>query len=99
MADLDDTIEKLVAVAKRKGYVGDDTTVESLKAEAAKGKEDDAVSLMTAMKKNLDAQTGAVRLPTRCHAQTPACCAAYLPKPLQGRGVRRSRTDRCHASA
>ena len=65
MADLDDTIEKLVAVAKRKGYIDADCTVASLKAEAAKNKDkevqEDAVSLMTAMKKNLDAQTTAVR--------------------------------------
>ena len=65
MADLDETIEKLVGVAKRKGYIGSACTVASLKAEAAKSKDgdvaDDAVSLMTAMKKNLDAQTTAVR--------------------------------------
>lgn len=64
MADLDETIEKLVAVAKRKGYIDPACTVASLKAEAAKRKDaeasDDAVSLMTAMKKNLDAQTQAV---------------------------------------
>lgn len=67
MADLDETIEKLVGVAKRKGYIDAACTVASLKAEAAKSKEaevaDDAVSLMTAMKKNLDAQTTAVRNP------------------------------------
>jgi hypothetical protein len=65
MADLDDTIEKLVAVAKRKGYIDSACTMASLKADAAKNKDkevqDDAVSLMTAMKKNLDAQTTAVR--------------------------------------
>jgi hypothetical protein len=79
MADLDDTIEKLVAVAKRKGYVDQDCTVESLKAEAAKGKEkevqDDAVSLMTAMKKNLDAQTTAVRFFRASGAELAVGCA------------------------
>lgn len=67
MADLDDTIEKLVAVAKKKGYIDSACTVASLKADAAKSKEketqDDAVSLMTAMKKNLDSQTSSVRCP------------------------------------
>ena len=65
MADLHDTIEKLVAVAKKKGYIDSACTVESLKAEAVKSREketqDDAVSLMTAMKKNLDVQTTAGR--------------------------------------
>lgn len=65
MADLEDTIEKLVAVAKRKGYIDQDATVESLKADAMKNREkdnhEDAVSLMAAMKKNLDAQTSAVQ--------------------------------------
>ena len=86
MADLDDTIEKLVAVAKRKGYIDAECTVASLKAEAAKSKDkevqDDAVSLMTAMKKNLDAQTTAVRSRTaqRSHSLTlvtttgQSCC-------------------------
>lgn len=71
MADLHDTIEKLVAVAKKKGYIDSACTVESLKAEAVKSREketqDDAVSLMTAMKKNLDVQTTAVRLLNHFH--------------------------------
>lgn len=65
MAEIDETLEKLVAVAKKKGFIEPECTVQSLKEEAAKKKgedeQGDAVSLMTTMKSNLDKQTSAVR--------------------------------------
>ena len=65
MAEIDETLEKLVAVAKKKGFIDPECTVQSLKEEAAKKKNEDdqgdAVGLMTAMKQSLDKQTGAVR--------------------------------------
>lgn len=91
MADLEDTIEKLVAVAKRKGYIDQDATVESLKADAIKNREkdhhEDAVSLMAAMKKNLDAQTAAVRCAcifcmSRCDACNHAQHGAAMQHPF-----------------
>lgn len=72
MAEIHETLEKLVAVAKKKGYIDQECTVQSLKDEAAhKRSEDeqgDAVGLMTAMKKSLDTQTQAV-----CSTSTALC--------------------------
>lgn len=66
MAEIHETLEKLVAVAKKKGYIDPECTVQSLKEEAAHKKSEDeqgdSVGLMTAMKKSLDTQTQAVRL-------------------------------------
>ena len=66
MAGIHETLEKLVAVAKKKGYIEPECTVQTLKDEAALKKSEeeqgDAVGLMTAMKKSLDTQTQAVRL-------------------------------------
>jgi hypothetical protein len=67
MAEIHETLEKLVAVAKKKGYIDPECTVQSLKEAAAQKKSEesqgDAVGLMTAMKKSLDTQTQAVRSP------------------------------------
>lgn len=66
MAEIDETLEKLVAVAKKKGFIDPECTVQSLKEDAAKKKSEDdqgdAVGLMTTMKQDLDKQTSAVRL-------------------------------------
>lgn len=74
MAEIDETLEKLVAVAKKKGFIDPECTVQSLKEEAAKKKSEDdqgdAVGLMTAMKQSLDKQTSAVRLP---NLSAPGC--------------------------
>lgn len=80
MHEIDDTLEKLVKVAKKKGYLDPEASVESLKEEArsraasdraAKSDRDESsAGLMEAMRKRLDSQTAAVCL-SGC-AQGPA---------------------------
>lgn len=72
MHEIDDTLEKLVKVAKKKGYLDPEATVESLKEEAraraateraAKSeREESSTGQMEAMRKRLDTQTAAVRI-------------------------------------
>jgi uncharacterized protein YbcC (UPF0753/DUF2309 family) len=84
MAEIHETLEKLVAVAKKKGYIDQDCTVQSLKEEAAHKKSEeeqgDAVSLMTAMKKSLDTQTHAVRF--HPDLQLARCTSLLSPRAI-----------------
>ena len=69
MADIDETLGKLIAVAKKRKYISADNTAESLRQQAERKLQDQAakatVSKMTQMKERLDVQSAAVRPYTR----------------------------------
>ena len=65
MADIDETLEKLITVAKKRKYISADNTAESMRQQAERKVQDQAakatVTKMTQMKERLDAQSAAVR--------------------------------------
>jgi hypothetical protein len=66
MAEINETLEKLIALAKKRKYISADNTVASLRLEAEKKVQESAakttIAKMTQMKGRLDAQSAAVRL-------------------------------------
>lgn len=70
MAEIGETLEKLLALAKKKGYIGPDCTIETLKDEVRQRRQDsdqkEDEEQLNAMKNDLAEQTAAVRFPTPC---------------------------------
>ena len=68
MDEINDTLDRLIKVAKKKGYLDSEATIDVLKetaraqvaAERAATEEKSATGLMESMKQRLDSQTAAV---------------------------------------
>lgn len=64
MAEIEETLVKLITLAKNKGYIGSDCTIESLKDDVRQRREDmdqkDDEEQLNAMKTDLAAQTASV---------------------------------------
>lgn len=67
MGEIDETLEKLVTLAKKRKYISADETLASLRKQAERKMQDQAtkstINKMTQMKQRLDAQSSAVRYP------------------------------------
>lgn len=65
MAEIEETLDKLISLAKNKGYIASDCTIETLKDEVRQRRQDidqkDDEEQMNAMKADLSDQTAAVR--------------------------------------
>lgn len=91
MADIDETLQKLIAVAKKRKYISADNTVESLRQEAERKVQDQAakatITRMTQMKQRLDTQSAAVRPCTRfsaCLGKCVICVFCRSDRHMQG---------------
>jgi hypothetical protein len=86
MTDINETLEKLIALAKKRKYISADSTMDSLRLEAEKKVQESAakatIAKMTQMKHRLDTQTAAVRF-----------CLCHLPVMVTTNARKRVRPD------